>query len=117
MAIIGRIFYLRTLTTSGNILKLEDVKLFLQAFFNYFAILILEICWGNWSYFTHNQIETTIIVNYLFIFICGSNTILGVIIISEIKSGIKKLLCQKIKILKKPTTIYPLYNNLTTIKV
>uniref|UniRef100_A0A0N5CBJ7 Serpentine receptor class gamma n=1 Tax=Strongyloides papillosus TaxID=174720 RepID=A0A0N5CBJ7_STREA len=97
-ASIRKIIYLRSLTSIGNKVKYYDIKVFLHAIFNYLFVLVLEICWGNWGNLFYLHVLFVIMINYLYIFVCCSNTIFGVILIIEIRKGIKKLLTRHNKI-------------------
>lgn len=83
-ASIRKIIYLRSLTTIRNKIKYYDTKIFLQAIFNYFFVLVLEICWSNWGNLFYSHVLIVIIINYLFIFVCCSTTFFGVILITYV---------------------------------
>uniref|UniRef100_A0A0N4ZQ83 7TM_GPCR_Srx domain-containing protein n=1 Tax=Parastrongyloides trichosuri TaxID=131310 RepID=A0A0N4ZQ83_PARTI len=84
LSMVGKIIMLRKKSSSMKIFKWEDWKLLLQAIFNYLFVLLLEIAWGSWEIIFFGNVDLNMILNYLFIFVIGSNAIFGIIIIQYV---------------------------------
>ncbi|CEF64547.1 Hypothetical protein SRAE_1000280100 [Strongyloides ratti] len=88
LCIIGKIIYMRGLTSARLVITLSDMKILFQAMLNFCSITLLEICWANISGIITNAGMSLMAISYLFIFISGGNTILNVLFIKEVRREI-----------------------------
>uniref|UniRef100_A0A0K0FIB0 G_PROTEIN_RECEP_F1_2 domain-containing protein n=1 Tax=Strongyloides venezuelensis TaxID=75913 RepID=A0A0K0FIB0_STRVS len=90
--ILGKIMYMRGLSSSGIIITLSDMKLLVQAIINFITITLLEICWYQFSGIITDAELNLLAINYLFIFVSGANTLLNFCFLKEVRKEVKTFL-------------------------
>ncbi|CEF64888.1 Hypothetical protein SRAE_1000314100 [Strongyloides ratti] len=92
VVIIGKILQLKSYTSKGTTISFSEISLFLQGIISFLFIVFLESCWSFLYLYLPQTKYSFTIINYLYLFSSGTNAIVSLIFIKEIRLGLKDLI-------------------------